>query len=94
MLPGENPVQVRIGCRVEFGQSMAGAREDPCGHRPFHVTEEARVATQPPHHYPGEEEPEERPPTPGVPVVFVKAPPVSQGTSGFQQLLDGAAAVD
>src|SRR4029450_5272718 len=86
----QNPLDVGVLGRVQLGQGVTSPVQNPSSHVPLDVAEEARIATEPPHHGPREEHPEHRPPPPCVPCVAVERLPLFASAAGKQASDDRA----
>src|SRR6516162_94177 len=81
-MPAEqDPLDVGVRGRVQCRHRVPRTRQDPRRHAPLDVAKEAGVATQPAHDRAREEDPEQEPPSPGIPLLVVK---------GFPRLLAAA----
>ena len=90
---GEDPLEVGVGRRVEFGDSILGARQDVFCHRALHVTEKSRISSQLAHHETGAEEPKEETPTPVVPALGIETAEFFRRAAS-QELVDSMPGMD
>ncbi len=92
VVPRHDVGEVRIGVRRQLGERASRARQQPVAHGPLYVREEGGIAPHPSHHRAAEEEAEEQPPAPRVPLAGVEGG-LLRGRPALPQPLDAPARV-